>query len=156
MKKIKINHNKEVTVDKKDFDWLNQWKWRWDGQRATRTIVDKDGTQHSVKMHRLIMGSPKGMVVDHINGDTLDNRRSNLRVCTSQQNSFNARAQTGTSKYKGVSKNSRCPGKPWYAYIRHNYKSINLGNHQNEKTAAMAYNRKAKELFGDYARLNQV
>jgi hypothetical protein len=106
-------------------------------------------------MHHMIMGTSS--TIDHINTDSLDNRKGNLRPATRQQNSANARKQIRksgkpcTSKYKGV---SFTQGK-FRAVIRCSGKTYQLGCYTNEEEAASAYNAKAKELFGEYAYLNQ-
>jgi hypothetical protein len=117
-------------------------------------------------MHREILGLNHGdrSLVDHRNGNTLDNRRCNLRLATRAQNVFNTakRKAKATSKYKGVtwskqasSNGTKYDGK-WRAQIRHNSKLIHIGMFTNELEAARAYNSKAKELFGEFARLNDV
>jgi hypothetical protein len=108
-----------------------------------------------IKMHRLIMNAPEGMHVDHINGDGLDNRRENLRIVTAQENQFNSRKHlAGHSVFKGVSWSNLA--KKWRAYISPNRKQIHLGLFESEIEAAKAYDEKAKELFGPYAKLNLV
>ena len=98
-------------------------------------------------MARLIMYAPEGMDVDHKNGDPLDNRRKNLRVCTHRQNCQGRRPNKNClSKYKGV---SWFKGK-WTAMINQKY----LGRFDNEINAAKAYDEKAKELYGEYAYIN--
>jgi hypothetical protein len=106
-------------------------------------------------MHREIAGPGPGQVVDHINHDGLDNRRCNLRVCSHAENVRNQRGQYGrSSRYKGVSRDRRL-GK-WRAQIWHNGKHTYLGLHDSETAAAEAYNAKARELFGEFAYLNEV
>lgn len=105
-------------------------------------------------MHRLIMGFPKGGV-DHINGNKLDNRRKNLRLCNQSQNTANAsKRSTNKSGYKGVSWNKRYS--KWEAYLTKDYKHVFLGYFDDKDKAALAYNRKAKELFGEFCKLNVV
>jgi len=106
-----------------------------------------------VSLHRLILSAPRGLSVDHINGNTLDNRRCNLRFATNAENLRNMRIRGGSSKYKGVY--LLRPG-VWRAHIMCNYKKQNLGNYRNEQDAARAYNARAVEVFGQYARLNEV
>lgn len=119
------------------------------GRRANRTIV---------LMHRQLMGlvPGDGLEVDHINGNKLDNRRTNLRVCRRQQNCCNQLKQTKqtTSKFKGVYW-SKERGK-WHAQITYNQKRMALGRYASEVEAALAYNRAAERLFGEFARLNIV
>ncbi len=104
-------------------------------------------------MHRQIMNAPAGLVVDHIDGNGLNNRKSNLRVCTQGQNSLNSRPRRNcSSRYKGVSFYKR--DKIWQAQIFYNFRTINIGRFDDEVEAALAYDRKAEELFGEFAYLN--
>jgi hypothetical protein len=108
---------------------------------------------------RYIMNCPKGMVVDHINGNRLDNRKSNLRICTQFQNTKNRfKSRSNKSGYKGVSffKAKYPLKKPWVAEIVYNYKRISLGYFYTKEDAAKAYNKKAIELFGEFAKLNVI
>ena len=107
----------------------------------------------STYMHRLIMDVKKNEYVDHINGDTMDNRECNLRICTLEQNQANQMKRKNKTKsiYKGVSINRI--GK-YIAYIGFKNKYIHLGCFNDEKEAALAYNEAAKKYFGDFARIN--
>ena len=144
-------------VDSNDLLIIKKYKWN---------IVDRKGKYYLtaykklgkrkytyVYMHRLIMGLGfgDGLQVDHINGDGTDNRRSNLRISTQQQNQMNKRMKT---KYKGICFHK--PTKTWGARIWINRKKISLGYHKTPEKAALAYNKVAKELFGDFALLNKV
>jgi hypothetical protein len=113
----------------------------------------ENGVKYNVKMHRLIMNPPEGMHVDHINGDGLDNRRENLRIVTPQQNCANSRKTImGQSRFKGV---AWCAGaNKWRAYIAVDRKQQHLGLFADEIAAAEAYDKRAKEVWGEYARLN--
>jgi len=102
-------------------------------------------------MHRMIMQPPEGMVVDHINGNGLDNRRCNLRICTQEQNARNnAPKGNGASRFKGV---FPC-GKKWGAKVTHRKKTHRLGVFADEVEAAKARDRLALKLHGEFARLN--
>lgn len=105
-------------------------------------------------LHRWIMQPPDDMVVDHINGDPLDNRRSNLRICTHAQNLANGRShRDSTSKYRGVSYRPR--EGTWRAQISvGNQRSKFLGQYRTEEEAALAYDAAARDRYGEYARLN--
>jgi len=106
-------------------------------------------------MHRLLIHAPKGMEVDHINGNGLDNRICNLRICTRSQNQINKGLQkNNTTGYKGVSFIKK--HRKYRATIRINGKSMYLGEFESAKGAAFAYDNKAKELFGNFAKLNFV
>ena len=121
-------------------------------------VIDKNNkrTIKSMLLHRFILGiiDPK-IFIDHIDGNPLNNQRSNLRIVTNQQNQFNQIKRPNTSsKYKGVSWYKR--RNSWVATIRYNKKTYNLGYFKTEEEAALAYNEKASELFGKHARLNEI
>jgi len=107
-------------------------------------------------LHRLIMKPAPGLVVDHISGETLDNRRSNLRVCTNAENSRNSqRIYTSKTGYKGVhSASANGSFLPWRARIKHNYKEIQLGTFATKEEAALAFDNASRKYFGEFARLN--
>lgn len=106
----------------------------------------------AVYLHRLILEAPKNLSVDHINGNGMDNRRSNLRLCTTQQNSFNTKKRANcSSKYKGVYKHQS--GK-WIANIRINGDKKAIGQFDNEEDAARAYDNEARKIQGSFAVLN--
>ena len=154
MKKIKLTQGKFALVDDKDFEKVNQYKWHASKSYNTfYAIRKKDG--ETIRMHRVIMGFVKGDLrqVDHINSNGLDNRRSNLRECSNQQNQFNMKARIGcSSKYKGV---SWAKGRnKWLAQIQVDDKDFHLGYFKREIDAAKAYDKKATELCGEFARLN--
>lgn len=164
-KSILLTQGKLTTVDDGDLEWLNQWKWYYvrDGRTgyAIRSQWDKvSQTRRHVQMapaimRRLLAECSGEVVVDHINGDGLDNRRCNLRICTRAQNAANRRKQKGcSSKYKGV---TWLPDKgKWQAYIKTGGRSYHLGHFDNEKAAARAYDRAALLRFGQYAKVNGV
>ena len=106
-------------------------------------------------MHRLIMGDPRGIYIDHVNHNTLDNRRENLRLATNQENQRNQLKQVRQhgciSKYKGVSRDG---GGGWKAYFTINYKYIHIGRFQSELVAASAYDAAAIHHFGQFAHTN--
>jgi hypothetical protein len=114
-----------------------------------------DGIYRTVFMHRHILSAPKGLVVDHVDGDKLNNQRSNLRICTHAQNCRNkVKNHNNKSGFKGVSWDSW--NQRWKSAIEHHGVSIALGNYRDPIEAARAYNAKARELFGEYARLNEI
>ena len=120
--------------------------------RATKRVGGKQGTEH---MHRTVIKAPQHRKVDHINGLTLDNRRENLRLCSTHQNSRNRKKQRSpsSSKYKGVA--WHVCHKKWRAALRVGNKVIHLGYFGDEESAASAYNHAARKYFGDFARLNE-
>lgn len=132
MKEINLSKGQVALVDDSDYEWLNQWKWqaRYDpctgGFYAQRHILRPDGVETSIGMHRMIMNAKKGESVDHQNHKTLDNRRSNLRLTTSQGNCRNRRlVRNNTSGTCGVAwfKSHR----KWGAYIQTDGKRRHLG-----------------------------
>lgn len=160
MKKIPLSQNQIAIVDDDDYEKINKYKWtadldkRCNKFRARRNIYKKGKNIKSILMHRFIMNCPENMTVDHINHDTLDNRKSNLRICTLQQNCGNQGPRKGTSKYKGVSWYKQI--KKWTAQISYKFKKIRLGYFKTEKEAAQAYNEAAKKYHGKFAYLNEV
>jgi hypothetical protein len=98
------------------------------------------------------MNPPPGLVVDHIDGNGLNNTRVNLRICTSAQNICNSKGRSKTSKYKGVTR--RKMSNKWFAQIKFNRKHIDIGRFDNEIEAAKAYDNVARKLFKEFAYLN--
>lgn len=161
MKEIALTRGKVAIVDDDDFKRLGQYKWcafpaygNWYAGRSIRSNI-KNRKQEFVLMHRIIMNAEKGMQVDHKNGNGLDNRRCNIRFCSKTENQRNKRIlKSNTSGYKGVYLDKRT-GK-WYAQINVCYKKRRLGLFDTKECAALAYNNAAKELFGEFARLNDL
>ena len=157
MKTIKIRKT-VILFDDEDEELVMQHTWHikraYGGLLYARTTLPNYGS--SIYMHQLIMQPDEGQEVDHITHDgiVIDNRRSNMRLATRSQNHANRRKLAGTSsKYKGVCWNGR--GK-WQAQITDNYKNKYLGVFLTQEEAAQAYNLAAKELFGEYAKLNVI
>jgi hypothetical protein len=153
MKRIPLTQNKWAIVDDEDYENLSGFKWRYSHGYAIRHPSRAMGKRKNIFMHREIMQTPQNMATDHINLDTLDNRRSNLRVCTHGQNQANrGKLSNNTSGYKGVSwhKSSR----KWAANIRYMDKQIYLGKYTNKEDAAQAYDRAALKYYGEFAILN--
>ena len=143
----------KILIDDQDWDEASKHKWYLHRGYTHNTLYARTNTGKYHTLHRLVLKAPKGSMIDHINGNGLDNRRENLRFCTKQQNQANQKQNKGNSSgYKGVAEASNCS--KWRAYIRHNYKQIHLGNHNTPEEAARAYDAKAKELYGEFARLN--
>ncbi|MCK9282549.1 MAG: HNH endonuclease [Melioribacteraceae bacterium] len=163
MKKIKLTQGKFALVDDEDFEYLNQFKWcahkAFDNYYAIRHVTI-DNRQRELQMHRVIMKTPKGKVTDHIDHNGLNNQKSNLRICTARENCCNSKPILGgSSKYKGVSFDT-CRAKrnwaSWKVSIRNGITQISVGYFKTEKEAALVYNEKAKELFGEFAYLNKI
>ncbi|MHC4216612.1 MAG: HNH endonuclease [Planctomycetota bacterium] len=152
-KRIELSWGKWAIVDAEDYEMLKRYKWL--ALEKGRSLYAK--TYHlngkSLHMHRLIMNAPSGLVVDHINHNGLDNRKSNLRLCTRLENQRNARpSRGGSSKYKGVCWHKA--SKQFAVQISFEGKRLWLGYFKDETDAAKAYDKKARELFGEFAYLN--
>ena len=106
-------------------------------------------------MHRVINNTPEGFETDHINGDRLDNRRINLRTVNHQQNTWNSKkCIDGLCQYKGV--DFKKDHKKYRASVILNGRHIHIGYFETEEEAALAYNKSAYKLFGEYANLNKI
>lgn len=140
-------------VDDDDYHDLMSVNWRLLANRTKRyaACTSDRHTNHTL-MHRRIMKCPKGMQVDHIDGDGLNNTKANLRICTHQQNSSNKQKHRGASKYLGVWWDSRY--KVWVIGVRKNGKLTSAGTYKNEVDAALARDRLAYSLLGEFAKLN--
>jgi hypothetical protein len=163
MKEIPLTQGQVAIIDDEDLPLVSQYKWCAQYSPCTGTYYaiayTKGGrlSRRRIQMHRLILNAPDEDKVDHVHRhETLDNRRENIRLCTVSQNQAN-RGKFNincSSHFKGVcrSKGKHC----WQAYITHNRKALHLGYFDSEVLAALAYNRKAVELFGEFAYLNQI
>lgn len=149
VKQIELTRGKYALVDDDDFDALNQYLWFFYPQGYAARQDKRNGDKRIlIHMHRVVMNAPDNMQVDHINGDTLDNRKSNLRLCTHAENVINRPGRPGSSKFKGVTLDKR-RGR-WYA--RH--AGTHIGSFTDEVDAALAYDEYVKNKFGDFAWLN--
>lgn len=149
VRRIPLGKGLFATVDATDYEELRQYRWR--AIRHGRNVyaaTHKKG--RTVYMHRMLMRPRKGYVVDHIDGNSLNNRRCNLRVCTPAQNLANKGPRGGTSQYVGV---YRFRDK-WVAHVVCRGKHYYVGAFEDEVEAAKARDRKAYELHGEYAYLN--
>jgi hypothetical protein len=153
---IPLSQGKVALVDSADYERLQQYQWHaverlpnwYAGSIAARPL--------GYYMHRVIMQPNPGEHVDHRNGDGLDNRRVNLRICTNAENRRNMRIRRGVSSYKGVWRNPNSPGRPWFAYIDFDRRRRGLGSYPTEIEAARAYNAATLELHRDFACLNII
>ena len=143
MKKIKLSRNEYALVDDEDFEILNKKKWYFNpaGSKGYAAHDDKNGR---VLMHRVIIGAKKDELVDHINRNSLDNRKSNLRIADKSLNGHNSKLRSdSTSGVKGVGWHKQV--KMWRAYIQVRGKAISLGVYHNISDAIKA--RKAAEVL---------
>lgn len=151
--KIPLTQGRFTLVDAEDFAALSAYKWHTANGYVKRTSLARHGRRRNLYMHREIMKPMGRLVVDHRDGNKLNNTKANLRVCTSSQNHANAiRASHNTSGYKGVSYDSRW--KKWRARLHINKKEIWLGYFSLARDAALAYDKAARLYFGRYALTN--
>lgn len=157
MKKILLSKGKIALVDDDDFEKLKAFKWFYNSHGyaiRSKFIGVKEGKQKQtiISMHRMIMGTPDGMDTDHINHDKLDNRKENLRICTTSENSCNKHQNVGVSGFRGVRKHY----KKWQAQIWSNGKFYSIGTYKTSKDAAIAWNEAARKYHGKFAMLNVI
>ncbi len=146
------NESAETIIDVEDYDKVKNIKWNLDFYGYV-VCQRKYG---NLRMHRVVLGLSKGDEnPEHIDCNSLNNRKPNLRICTHQQNCFNSRRQKrNTSGYKGVYWNKL--NNKWQASIGFNYKTIHIGLFKNKIDAAKAYNGAAVKYHGEFALLNNV
>lgn len=162
MRRIKLSNGLITLVDDINFLSLSVFKWHFLRSKKNNFYAyrskKKNGKQKNTLMHRQILNvTKKEIQIDHINGNGLDNRIANLRICSHLQNCRNKRVSMRIkhSKFKGVGFHKSAKNKI-RAYIMHNGKQKHLGYFPSEKSAALAYNKSAMELFGLFANLNDV
>lgn len=146
MKKVNLTKGKVALVDDEDFERIMTKNWCISAGYAMNASLGL--------MHRFIMSAQKGIHVDHIDGDHLNNQKSNLRFATRSQNAWNNHSRLGVSKYKGVQFDA-VHGR-WFGTITKEGIVYYLGSHRDELKAARKYNKRAKELFGEFANLNDI
>jgi hypothetical protein len=156
-RRIYLGESEWAILDPQDFYSFGNFKWSLGGNGkkyyAVRSAKNENGEIKIVRLHRQIIEAPDGFLVDHRNGNGLDNRRTNLRVATQSQNMQNRRKRKNTtSKFIGVSFDKE--HSKWDARIYHQRKQVFLGRFVNEIEAAKAFDEAAKKYHGEFARLN--
>jgi hypothetical protein len=157
MREIILSKGKVALVDDEDYERVSQYKWSYSlmkvNEYAIRGVTVSKGKYTTQLLHRFILGDvPKNMVIDHINGNGLDNRKENLRICTQSQNNINKRKKGTTSVYKGV----------YWEKARNKFRShivvdgkiIFLGRFETELEAAIAYDKASNFYHGEFANNN--
>jgi hypothetical protein len=150
IRRIPLGHDLFAIVDARDYKWLSRYKWCALNRNGQAYAVRRNRQGQTVYMHRAIMKAPPGMVVDHIDHNTLNNRRCNLRICTRQQNYANAGPRGAPSGFVGV---HRCRHK-WRSGITCRGVYHPCGRFDDPVEAAKARDRKAYELHGPLAHIN--
>ena len=157
-REIQLSQGCVALVDLEDYAKLAPFRWHCDHGYACRNAVKREDRKGYLRgyMHREVLSLPRGGFppVDHINGNTLDNRKANLRVASAFGNAANRRPNKGKPLPKGVSFHKQT-GK-YQARISQGRRLIHLGLFASPQEAAIAYNEAAKVYHGEYARLNEV
>jgi hypothetical protein len=157
MRQIEVGTGLYILVDDEDYEWVSKCSLYCQRHRSkvrpyVVAYVKKEGKPSYVGVHRLIINAPKGVHVDHKNGNPLDNRKSNLRVCTNSQNSQNSKIrQDSKTGYKGVHKTKEGT---YRARITYNGKRTYLKRYKDPVDAAKSYDAAARLYFGEFARTN--
>ena len=149
---LPLTKGKTTIIDAADFEKVGHFKWicTWNGYAYRTERVN--GKRRGVFLHRLLVNAPEGLEVDHINGDRLDNRVANLRLCTHAENARNRWGRKGReSRYVGICLYRQGA---WRARIYINGKTMHLGVYPTEEEAARAYDVAARKLHGEFATLN--
>ena len=155
-KEIQLNKEIVSIVDDEDFEYLNQWKWYLLKSHTNYYAIRTSKPENKlIQLHRVVIKAKEGEFVDHINGNKLDNRKINLRICTKAQNSQNRKmSKFNKSGFNGV---SWCiKNKKWVAQISCENKKIHIGYYIELKDAARAYNQAAQKYHGEFAKLNVI
>lgn len=161
---LKINSRKygekEFIIDNEDYKKVKDYKWHLmkvkNFNRFYIVSTGKTEYRRNIYLHRLIMNCPESKIIDHIDGNTLNNQKSNLRICSQADNVRNnsKKRNSKTSKYKGVYFSK--VNKTFYSFIMFNKKHYHLGCFKDEKEAALNYNLAANKFFGEFAKLNII
>jgi hypothetical protein len=157
-RRLQLQNGGIYLIDAIDFTKIGLVKWS--GYTAQSDLSYARRMEHGeiLLMHRVITGAIKGEVVDHINGNGLDNRRSNLRLCTLAQNLYNKKKyKNNTTGDKGIELcKDQTRAKPWRATLTKEGKKVRGGYHETALEAAVAYNTLAIKYYGEFARLNII
>jgi len=147
-----LTQGKVAIVDIEDMPRVAGYKWSALRTKNGRWYAKARDGSRWIYLHRVIMGAPDELDVDHKDHDGLNNRRDNLRLATRTQNLGNQRRRRSKNKFKGYTAHPT-PGR-WIAQIRFKGKHVYIGAFSSEREAAEAYDRKALELYGEFAAIN--
>lgn len=154
--KIPLTRGKWTTMDEADWQLVKMHKWFAQKNKHTfyaRSSTHIDGKPVFASMHRLILKAQPLQIVDHKDGDGLNNIRTNLRICTNAQNTTNSRMRSSnTTGYRGVGIYKKC----FAAYIWINGKQRFIGSFKTAQEAALAYNKAAEKHYGEFAQYNKL
>ena len=158
-KEIILTQGKVAIVDDEDYDYLNQFKWCANKMKGKFYVVGNillpTNKKTRTSMHRFIMKPEKCMVIDHLDGNPLNNQKNNLRICTHAENMRNSKININNkSGYKGVSYQK--DRNNYRASIKFNNKKINIGDFIDPIDAARAYNAAALKYHGEFAHINKI
>jgi hypothetical protein len=153
-KEIPLTKGKVALVDDEDFEELSKHKWFYCaiGYAVRNKSKKIPGLVRCIYMHREIMNCPQEMIIDHVDHDTLNNQKSNLRICTYSQNLVNRLKYIRSEKssnYKGVDYCNKS-GNKWRVRVWNKH----IGYYETELEAALVYDKIAKEIYGEFAYLN--
>lgn len=146
MTKIQLSKTKYTIIDDEDYDRVSRYNWSYNSGYA-RCL------SRNIYLHRLILNPPNDKQIDHINHNTLDNRKNNLRICSGAENCKNTNShKDSVSRFKGVCFDKQT--KKWQSQIYINGYQVKIGRFDNEIDAARAYDDLASEHFGEFAKFN--
>lgn len=156
MRRIELTKGLSTLIADEDYKEVSKYSWYAHKGRHTFYAARRGAGKVFIYLHRFLLSAQPNELVDHVNGDGLDNRRQNLRTCSMSQNSGNQhRLRTdNTSGYRGVHQDKRDGS--WIAQIRGGGKVRHLGTFKNAKDAAKAYNEAALRQYGEFAKLNDI
>lgn len=150
-REIVLTRGAVAIIDEKDYEEVSKFKWCYDGRYASRGLYDRSTKKRSMqRLHTFLMNTPKGMNVDHINGNKLDNRRSNLRICSHNQNLWNyGKHRDNGTGYKGVILDKRYSR--YQARIQVNKITYSSPWFDTPEEAHKAYKQLSKTHHGEYS-----
>lgn len=149
---IKLTQGQIALLDDADYELVSMYKWSAVKSNKYEYYATAFINGKSIRMHRYLLQATITDIVDHKNGNTLDNRRENIRLCTHQENQRNRHRTVGKSKYRGVTWTGNI--KKWRARLTVDGRKIHLGYYTLEEEAAEAYDKKALAVFKEFASLN--